>query len=254
MQVQASSSLLESLTGYIFSPPKINNATSAAVTHETDESDDEEEEYEYDVYIDILLEVDLNELYMMISIFSYITRAFILSYQAYEKTTQTAVSANGHNSELPSTDHTNTNDTVIITAGELIRYLHPGSRSDIANQLLESLEYASKLWSSRYTIPIIYINTDNMMYNIHNTIQQNKNKKVIYSISYTIQYTLYILYNNIYYHIIPSISLFKCISTNLPGLSASPGLSADMIFMRIFPGHEGHNSDPFIMVARESSG
>ena len=191
----------------------------------------------------------------MISIFSYITRAFILSYQAYEKTVQIPEIVNGHNSDFPSTDLPTT-DTVIITAGELIRYLHPGSRSDIANQLLESLEYASKLWSSRYTMSILYINTDNMMYSIHNTIQQhkNKNKKVIYSISYTIQYTLYILYNNIYYHIVPSLSLFKCISTNLPGLSASPGLSTDAIFMRIFPGHEGHNSDPFIMVARESSG
>ena len=178
----------------------------------------------------------------MISIFSYITRAFILSYQAYEKTAQISETAKGHNSDLPSTDPTNS--TVIITAGELIRYLHPGSRSDIANQLLESLEYASKLWSSRYTIPILYINTEYMMYNIHNTILQNKHKKVIYSISYTIQYTLYILYNNIYYHIVPSISLFKCISTNLPGLSASPGLSTDAIFMRIFPGQEGHNSDP----------
>ena len=203
----------------------------------------------------------------MISIFSYITRAFILSYQAYEKTAQTAEITKGHNSDHPSTghptttDHTN-NNMVIITAGELIRYLHPGSRSDIANQLLESLEYASKLWSSRYTIPIIYINTNNMMYNIHNTILQYKNKKVIYSLSYTIQYTLYILYNNIYYHIIPSLSIFKCISTNLPGLSASPGLSTEAIFLRIFPGlgtvgreqKEGHNSDTFVMITRESSG
>ena len=72
---------------------------------------------------------ELDEFFSVIHMLSVICRAIILSYTALEKK-QTITSE--------------------LSFGELLEHLAPGTKSDIANSLLESLEHCGKLWKKRY--------------------------------------------------------------------------------------------------------
>lgn len=107
---------------------------------------------------DSMSEVELDEYFSMLHMVSIICRAAILSYIAYEKkmggmsprngstdslsasvfSAAAAVSSNGVTATA-STVHTT--DISSIKWGELLVHLPPGSKSDIANQLLEAMAY-----------------------------------------------------------------------------------------------------------------
>lgn len=74
-------------------------------------------------------DLELDEFFSVIHMLSVICRAIILSYTALEKK-QTITSE--------------------LKFGELLEHLAPGTKSDIANSLLESLEHCGKLWKKRY--------------------------------------------------------------------------------------------------------
>ena len=74
-------------------------------------------------------DLEIDEFFSVIHILSVICRAIILSYTSLEK-----------KQSIPSD----------LKFGELLEHLAPGTKSDIANSLLESLEHCGKLWKKRY--------------------------------------------------------------------------------------------------------
>lgn len=91
-------------------------------------------------------EPDVNELFSIISILGIVCRAIILSYNVYLKT-NTNTTSNGLSN---GTIQPNILTIKHLKLGELLEYLPPGSKSDIANQLLESLEFSGNIWKNKF--------------------------------------------------------------------------------------------------------
>jgi len=93
-------------------------------------------------------EPDVNELFSIISILGIVCRAIILSYNVYLKsgsTVKPSTTSASHSSGM------NNNHTLKhLKLGDLLMYLPPASKSDIANQLLESLEFSGNIWKHRF--------------------------------------------------------------------------------------------------------
>lgn len=96
-------------------------------------------------------DLEIDEFFSVIHILSVICRAIILSYTSLEKKQSI---------------------TVDLKFGELLEHLAPGTKSDIANSLLESLEHCGKLWKRRYDRSfLLSVFSDNSS----NSISQNDN-------------------------------------------------------------------------------
>ena len=75
-------------------------------------------------------DLQVDEYMSIVHMSSVLCRAIVLSYTAMEK------------KNLSSDDK--------LSFGSLIKFLPPGTKSDIANSLLESLEHSTKIWKKRF--------------------------------------------------------------------------------------------------------
>ena len=87
---------------------------------------------------------EINELYNILSILSILCRSIILSYNVLAKQQAAAAAAA---SILPSVSPP---PPPSARLGDLLQHLPPGSKSDMANQLLEFLEYSNGIWKQKY--------------------------------------------------------------------------------------------------------
>jgi len=95
--------------------------------------------------------------------------------------------------------------------GELLEHLAPGTKSDIANSLLESLEHCGKLWKKRYDrsflLSVFSSNSNNSTLTNSNEVSSEKNKFRLNSKEQFLSQAL---------PPIPASEVFRSISEKLP--------------------------------------
>lgn len=84
-----------------------------------------------------IVEDELEELFSVINMMSVVSKLMVLSYKSYEKKLGKSVNSEGFNKDLLS-------ERVIIET------LPVGTKSDVANSLLESLDNTAAIWKKRY--------------------------------------------------------------------------------------------------------
>jgi hypothetical protein len=135
-------------------------------------------------------DLEIDEFFSVIHILSVICRAIILSYTSLEK-----------KQSIPSD----------LKFGELLEHLAPGTKSDIANSLLESLEHCGKLWKKRYDrsflLSVFSSNSNNSTLTNSNEVSSEKNKFRLNSKEQFLSQAL---------PPIPASEVFRSISEKLP--------------------------------------
>lgn len=157
------------------------------------------------INLDLLgIPMDVEEYFVIVNIFSIIVRAIVLAFNITEKS------------------HKRIESTQDLSFEDLIESLPPGTKSDLANNLLEGIEYLASIWKKKYD-RIEFSNTKQV--NSSNSILRNvgmellsenwfiqQNKEVDNETILTYIRAKFLLQSK---HHIPLSAVFVCITSGL---------------------------------------